>query len=284
VLEQHSNTSGIARAQGRAARERARAARADGIASRHELLATQASPRLRVLHLHMAAMRRDIERRHHAAARLHTAHAERLSSGAVLVPPFMAAIAEEVGARHVGISLVLGDRTEALTVASDAIATALQEVENTLGEGPVHDVTVAGDAVVADEAAFLGRWPRFAPAVARFGVRTVAAEPLRTGSSCLGVLTVFDPPAAPTAPLATVADALVHTALLAPDSADPLDLPLLAGADHHEVVHQACGMVAERLGCDPADGLAVLRARAFATDTTLAALADEVVHRGLKVS
>lgn len=232
----------------------------------------------------MAAMHRDIECRHHAAARLHAAHAERLAAGITPAPPFMAALAAEVGASHVGISLVLGDRTEAVTIASDAIATAVQELEYTLGEGPVHDVAAAGAPVVADEKAFAARWPRFAPAVARFGVRSVAAEPLCTGTGCLGVLTVFDPPAEPAASLATVADALVHTALLAPEGADPLDLPLLAGADHHEVVHQAGGMVAEQLGCEVTDGLAVLRARAFATGTPLAEIANDVVHKGLRMS
>jgi hypothetical protein len=284
VLEQHSSNSVIARAKRRAIRERARATRAAGIADRHEFLAEQGTPQLRVLHLDMAAMHRDIERRHLAAASLHIAYAERLAVAGAASAPFMAALAGEVGASHVGISLVLGDRTEAVTVASDAIATFVQEAENTLGEGPVHDVTAGGVPVVVDETAFPLRWPRFAPAVARFGVRSVAAEPLRTSTGCLGVLTVFDPPTEPVASLATVADALVYTALLAPDSADPLDLPLLAGANDHTFVHQACGMVAEQLGCDVADGLAILQARAFATGTSLAALADDVVHKGLRMS
>jgi hypothetical protein len=281
VLEQHARKSGIAKARQRATRERARATRAAGIANRHELLAAQVNPQLRVLHLDMAAIHRDIERRHYAAARLHTAHAERLESGTV--PPFIAAVADELGAGHVGISLVLGDRTGAVTVASDAVATIGQDLENTLGEGPVHDVVAAGHPIVADEAAFALRWPLYAPAMARYGVRSVAAEPLRTTAGCLGVLTVFDPPAEQIASLATVADALVHSALLVPDSADPLDLPLLVGADHHAVVHQASGMIAEQLGCEPADGLAVLRARAFAADTPLAVLADEIVHKGLRL-
>lgn len=228
-------------------------------------------------------MYRDIERKHLAAARLQLAYSQRLAVAGAASAPFMAALAEEVGATHVGISLVLSDRTEAVTVASGAIATALQEAENTLGEGPVHDVTAAGVPVVVDETAFPMRWSRFALAVARFGVRSVAAEPLRTSTGFLGVLTVFDPPAEPAASLAAVANALVRIALLAPNSTDPLDLPLLAGADHHEVVHQAGGMVAEQLGCDVADGLAILRARAFATGRSLTAIAHDVVHKGLRL-
>jgi hypothetical protein len=279
---QHPGSNGVERAQERAARERARAVRAAEIAERHELLAVQGSPNLRQLHLDMAAMHRDIERIHHAADGLHSSHAARLTAGTV--PPFIAAVADEIGADHVGISLVRRDRTEAVTVASDTVTTAVHEVERTLGEGPVHDVAERGIPVVADEVSFLRWWPLFAPEVVRLGVHSVAAEPLRTTAGCLGVLTVFDPSAEQAASLPMVADALVHTALLVPESADPLDIPLLAGADDQKIVHQATGMVAVQLGCDVAGGLAILRARAFAADRSLAALADDVVHRGLKVS
>lgn len=236
-------------------------------------------------------MHRDIERRHLAAARMHADHANRLAawaSGRISgAPRFMSAVASTIGARHVGVSLVLGDRTEVVTVSSGPVATAAQDAEFTLGEGPVHDVTEAGAPIVADESALPTRWPQFAPAVAPFGVRAVAAAPLRTGTVCLGALTVFDPPAdvgwsAET--LCTVADALVYTELLVPASADPFDAPLLVDADHRAVVHQASGMVAEQLGCDATDALAVLRARAFGAGKPLAAIADEIVHRGLRLS
>jgi len=242
----------------------------------------------------MAEIHRDIERRHLASAMIHNAHADRVTAwveGRAPAPRFMAAVAATLDASHVGLSLVLGDRTEAVTVASDPVATAAQEAEFTLGEGPVHDVTAAGGPIMADESAFPLRWPQFAPAVARLGVRAVAAAPLRTplraNGGCLGVLTVFDPPAeivGSVEVLSTVADALVDTALLEPESADPLDLPLLAGADHHAVVHQASGIIAAQLGCAPADGLVVLRARAFAAGTPLTTIADEIVHKGLRVT
>jgi hypothetical protein len=244
----------------------------------------------------MAAMHRDIERRHHAASGLHTAHADRLTvwaaggAGPSVAPRFMTAVAATVGARRVGLSLVVGDRPEAVTVASDPVVTAVQNVEFTFGEGPVHDVTAAETPLVVDAVALPLRWPRFASEAARFGVCAVAAAPLRTDNGCLGVLTVFDPPTDPdettatTETLCTVADALVHTALLVPDSADPLDLPLLAGADHRAVVHQASGMIAQQLGCGADDALALLRARAFAEDEPLAAIAAGVVHRRLRLS
>ena len=240
----------------------------------------------------MAELHRAIESRHMAAAGMHADHAARLSvwSGGSAMPRFMTAVASALGVEHVGVSLLLGNREEAVNVGSDAVATAAQEVEFTLGEGPVHDVTTAGAAVAVDETALTARWPRFASAVTELGVRAVAATPLLTRTSCLGVLTVFDPPAEPersattlATTLATVADALVYSSLLVPENGDPLDLPLLDGAEDHAIVHQASGMVAEQLGCRADDALIVLRARAFTTDEPLAAVAAEVVHSGLRL-
>lgn len=285
----NANVADIVGARQRATRERGRALRAAGIAGRHELLAAQAIPSLRGLHREMAELHRGIERRHLAAARMHTEYGDRLAAWAERranpssPPRFITAVAATVGARHVGLSLVLADRTEAVTVASDDTVAAVQELEFTLGEGPMHDVTAAAVPVVVDREALPRRWPRFAPEAARLGVSAVAAAPLRTDAGCLGALTVFDPPVDPdraTETVCAVADALVHTALLAPDGpADPLDLPLLAEADVRVVVHQASGIIAQRYGCGVGDGLALLRARAFAEDTPLAAVAAEVVHR-----
>ena len=269
-------------------REQARAMRAAEVAVRHELLATQVSPELRELHLEMAHTHRTMERRHLAAAKMHAEHAARLAAwgGRTAEPRFMAAVASVLEVRHVGVSLLHRDRSEAVNVGSDRVTTAAQDTEFTVGEGPVHDVAASGDPLAVDEAELPSRWPRFASAVARLGVSAVAAAPMRTSVGCLGVLTVFDPPvesARSAEMMATVADALTHSSVLAPQSADPLDLPLLAGADHHNVVHQASGMVAEQLGCAVEDAIVVLRARAFVMDEQLTEIAAEVVHSGLRL-
>lgn len=262
--------------------------RAAEIAARHELLAAQAGSALRELHLDMAEMHRAIARRHLASARMHSHYADRLAAwrGKSAKPVFIAAVASALDVRHVGVSLLRTDRSEALHVGSDPVAEAAQDVEFTLGEGPVHDVALSGAPLAARADELRSRWPYYADGVARYGVRAVAAAPMRTGEGCLGVLTVFDPPTEQeksAAMMATVADALVHTSLLSPESGDPLDLPLLVGADHHAVVHQASGMIAEQLGCAADDALVVLRARAFVTDRSLDAIAAEVVHSRLRL-
>lgn len=243
---------------------------------------------LRKLHLDMAEMHRSIARRHMASARIHSYHADRLAAwrGRPAEPAFMAAVASALQVRHAGVSLLRDDRSEALHVGSGLVANAAQDVEFTLGEGPVHDVAASGAALTADEHELRSRWPHFADGVARFGVRAVAAAPMCTGTGCIGVLTVFDPPAErerSAAMMATVADALVYSTLLSPESGDPLDLPLLVGADTHAVVHQASGVIAEQLGCAVDDALVVLRARSFAEDRPLDAIAAEVVHSRLRL-
>lgn len=289
VLEPHVPQTGVDGARKRAARERVRAVRAAGIAARHEALALRAGPELRPLHMEMAEMHREIERRHVAAARLHGDYADRLAAWAdgriQRAPRFVTAVASAVGASHVGVSLVLGDRTEVMTVASDPIATAAHEAEFVVGEGPVHDVTTARTLVEADEQVLPRRWPQLAPKVALLGVRAVSAAPLLAKNTCFGALTVFASSADPggSRALSAVADALART-LLAPDSTDPLDVPLIADGDDRAVVHQAAGVVAVQLACSVADALVVLRARAFASDEPLAVIADEVVHAELRLS
>jgi hypothetical protein len=247
---------------------------------------------MRSVHADMAELHRSIEQRHLTSATLHTRHAERLSrwvGGAgrrVTRPPrFMVAVADTLHARAAGLTLFGSDHTEKAVVASDPLATAAQELEFLIGEGPAHDVVARREVVVADELAMPRRWSHYSAAMAQLGVHSVQAAPLYVHSTCLGVLTVFDPSGrgeeAGGGSLSTVADALVHTELLGFDEPDSAGSALLADGDHRAVVHQAAGMIIEQLGCDVADALAVLRARAFVGDEPLDAVARRVLCREL---
>ena len=55
-----------------------------------------------------------------------------------------------------------------------------------------------------------------------------------------------------------------------------------ARASYQLQVHQATGMVTVQAGASIADALAILRAHAFSTETTLAQVAREVVERRLR--
>jgi hypothetical protein len=282
----------MGRAARRADDERARAVRAAGVAARHERLAVEGAQHLRALHATMAEMHRGIEQRHLTAAALHGAHAERLSRWAAAAgrratrpPRFMAVVAETLDARAAGLSLLGSDRTEKAVVASNPVAAAAQELEFTIGEGPVHDAATNRELVVITEDALPAQWAHYSPAVARLGVRAVDAAPMCVNETCFGVLTVFDPPGAGVAArartLGRVRDALVHTELLGMGAPDPGESSLFADGDHRAVAHQAAGMITEQLGCSPGDALAVLCASAFAGDEPTDVTARRVLRREL---
>ena len=287
MLSSQGAISAMGRAKQRADDERARAARAAEVVARHETLAIEGTQQLRTLHETMAEMHRGIEQRHLTAAALHGTHATRLArwaagtgSRTTRPPRFLAAVAESLDARAVGLSLLGSDRTEKAAVASNRLATAAQDLEFTFGEGPAHDAAANRDLVVIAADTLPARWTHYSPAVARLGVRAVDAAPMCVHEVCLGVLTVFDPPGVDVAARATtlhrVSDALVHTALLAFDEDS-----LLAEGDHRAVIHQAAGMITEQLGCSVADALAVLRARAFVENEPADVVARRVLRREL---
>ena len=86
------------------------------------------------------------------------------------------------------------DSTARETVyASDQVASELEELTLTLGEGPGVDAFVGGPILVADVMApdGLTRWPVFAPAAAQAGVRGVFALPMRVGAIRLGVMDLY---------------------------------------------------------------------------------------------
>jgi hypothetical protein len=66
----------------------------------------------------------------------------------------------------------------------------------------------------------------------------------------------------------------------------PPDEPNLDGRpwEARSEIHQAVGMVVAQLGVDPDDAFALLRAHAFAHNTTLAAVAQDIISRRLHFS
>jgi hypothetical protein len=239
------------------------------VAARHESLANQGSVRMRRLHRTMAATQRRVERRLRRSAEVYRAHARRLMS-ANLGPASLGVVAGALGARGAALTLLGTTRYEEAAIASSPRAAAVQELEFTLGEGPVHDAAETGRLVIADASSMLARWAQYTPAVTELGVRSVTAAPLCLSRTCIGVLTAFNAPGDTAhAMVDGVAKALFERLLVAETTA----------ADDRSVVHQATGMIAARLRCPVGDALAVLRARAYAENEAIGVLARRVVDR-----
>jgi hypothetical protein len=169
--------------------------------------------------------------------------------------------------------------------ATGPVAARLDELEEVLGEGPSLDAYNTGEPVLADlgDAASSRRWPVFTGAALRgIGTVTVLAVPMRPDRQTVGVFAVHDMPSGPVDELTgsaqfladAIAVALVRNTGPWEDSGEG---PWPARAR----VHQAIGMVVAQLRLRPDDAEALLRAHAYALDTTLADIADHVVMRRL---
>ncbi|MBS2531181.1 ANTAR domain-containing protein [Catenulispora sp. NF23] len=286
----------------RAEVEHRRAVRAAEIAARHETQMLTAAEGMRALHARMAVMHRQAEQQHRTAARIHTAHADRLrrwaegSQDPQAPSDLMAAACETLGASGAAFTLFGTDQTEVLTAASNPASRTAQHLEFTFGQGPARETVRLHRPVIAAGTEIAATWPIYGPAVERLGIGAVAAVPVAMAGQTLGALTVFDPPMAdgPDAegPDLEAFEATAET-LVASLEPPPLSgayeeftrCPSLVGqADLWAVVNQAAGMVSVQCRCGTADALALIRAHAFAENRPVDEVAADIVARTLRLS
>jgi hypothetical protein len=191
-------------------------------------------------------------------------------------------------AEGAAVTLATGEPERLTVYATDAIAARLAELEEVIGEGPGVDAFTRGESVLADLGAeeASSRWPMYTSAATEaVGRLRVLAVPMRPEQIAVGVLTLQQVPVAPgpgyqdTAQL--LADAIAVTLLR--DS----DVVLHDAEDSwptRATIHQSVGMVVAQLRVDPDDAEALLRAHAYALDTSLADIARHVVNRTLVFS
>ncbi|MDT5035129.1 MAG: hypothetical protein QOE03_314 [Micromonosporaceae bacterium] len=223
--------------------------------------------------------------------RLWSVLAEHVRGGPVAVAHVGAAMVATTGVDGVAITVMLDATPRETVYASDRVASVLEELTLTLGEGPGVDAcsgrtTLADDLTAPD---CLSRWPVFAPAAVRAGVCAIFALPLRVGGIRLGAVDLYR---ARPGPLGRerLADALVLAdmacALLLDAAHDEPSQPYRYGSEpaglRHPEVHQATGMITVQLGVTAAVALIRLRAYAYANDRRLRDVARDVVARRLR--
>jgi GAF domain-containing protein len=195
-----------------------------------------------------------------------------------------AVVVSAAGVDGVAVTVVLAATPQETIYASDRVASQLEELTLTVGEGPGVDAFAGGPVLVADLSAAerLARWPAFAPAAVQAGVRAAFALPLRIGAVHLGVMSLYRVQPGDLDP-EQLADALVladTACALLLDAADG-SRPAPAVLQHPEV-HQATGMILVQLGVSAAVALVRLRAYAYAHDRPLRDVAADVVARRLR--
>ncbi len=199
--------------------------------------------------------------------------------------------AQAIGMSGAGIMVFEGDLPRGSVCTTDPVSVLIEDLQYTLGEGPCVDAHTLGEPVSeADLAApAVPRWPAFGPPAVTKGARAVFGFPVRIGAIRIGALNLYrDRPGSLSgdqhADALVMADVAARAVLSIQADAPPgtLSAELETGADFHLVVHQAAGMVSVQLDVSVAEALLRLRARAFATETPLTEVAQDVVDRRLR--
>jgi hypothetical protein len=199
-----------------------------------------------------------------------------------------AEIIEMTGA---GIMLLADDQPQASLCTTNDVSALIEELQYTLGEGPCVDAHRASIPVAEPDLADprVVRWSAFSRSAVEAGARAVFGFPLMVGGARLGALNLYRDEPGPLTPdqradALVVADVAARAIIGMQAGAMPgsLGAELETGGSFRFVVHQAAGMVAVQLGVSVADALVQLRARAFSTDRTIVAVANDVVNRRLR--
>jgi hypothetical protein len=188
-----------------------------------------------------------------------------------------------------GAITVANAEPERLTLhATDTVAAQLEELEEVLGEGPSLDAYTSGSPVLADlsEQSCIRRWPVLTSTVlGDIGAVTVLAVPMRPDRETVGVFAIHDLPRMPIEELTGSAQLLADTIAIAlVENAGPWNTTADDTWPTWARIHQAIGMVIAQLQVSPDDAEALLRAHAYASDTTLGDIAGHVVDRRLAFS
>ena len=190
-----------------------------------------------------------------------------------------------------GITL-MSSRYSGPVCSSNEQTGLLEDLQFSLGEGPCRDAYTSGAPVSEPDLrnSLVVRWPNYTSPALAIGARGVFAFPLHAGVGRIGVLTLYQKDAGALS-AEQMADSLVLASVLAAtmltvqsrNDPDVLADELTDDSSHRAEVHQATGVVAMQLGIDVSEALLRIRAHAFATERRIAAVADDIVARRLRL-
>ncbi|TCC66502.1 ANTAR domain-containing protein [Kribbella pittospori] len=217
--------------------------------------------------------------------------AARIDGGLPSLRYAVSACSEALSAVGAGLSMSPEAGPYEPLLATTSEVGVLEELQFTLGQGPSADAIASGAPVLATDLSALdavSRWPAFAPAAARHGVRGIFAFPIGAGAARIGALSIYRRQAGPLGG-DQLLDALVYADavfVLALDDRHGLSADLdqvidAAFTARRAEVHQAAGLVAAQQRISVTDALALLRAHAFSSGSPLHVIATEVMARRL---
>lgn len=188
-----------------------------------------------------------------------------------------------LGSQGGSVTLTSTPGSPFVLASTDPVAERVETLQEVLGTGP----RLEAHATARPATLVVGHEPD-APSSLAQGLREsvgpicVRSFPMVVGGSVLGVFSVHLPPDAQLArddDEALVVAAIIGGALLR--DVDEESSSMLSGWPERARIHQATGMVIAQLQVSPDDALTLIRAHAYAQDTTVAAVASALVERRL---
>src|ERR1700712_3277383 len=167
--------------------------------------------------------------------------------------------------------------------ATDQIAAELEQLQDVLSEGPCWDAYLSGSSQTTNLTPEQDpQWPQFGPAARQaVGLRTVYGLPMTPHRQTMGVLSAHLAGTNTELPIGLeasvfLADTIGAALLLDPQQHDPNGQggPWSGRAR----VHQATGMIIAQLRISPDDAMAILRAHAYAHNTGLDDIAEQIIR------
>jgi hypothetical protein len=192
-----------------------------------------------------------------------------------------------------GISMMTRGGHRGTVCATDDVASVIEDLQFTLGEGPCVDAFHTGPVMIPDllDRLQLARtpWPQFTGEALAAGARALFAFPLHIGAIRIGAFDMYrDQPGPLTASQLGVALSFADAAagsLLAERFGASIDLSIDSsqpGASYHAQVHQATGMISVQLDVAIDDAFVRLRAHAFSNEKPVNDVARAVVDGRLR--
>jgi hypothetical protein len=185
------------------------------------------------------------------------------------------------------LTLAYGDEQRVTLCATDEWSAQLEDLQEVIGEGPSYDAyrDRSIQTLVVDGAVEL-RWPLLSDGIKHgLGGCSVYAIPIKPGPETMGVATFYQREPGSLSIGDDEAQLLIDAVGVAlvkdPDILDDDSLAKAESWNSRARVHQATGMVMAQLGVSSDDGIALLRAHAYAHQRSLVAISDDVIVRRL---
>ncbi len=177
-----------------------------------------------------------------------------------------------------GVLQILRDRTMSTAGATDAVVQQLDELQQTLGEGPCIQAAFSDGTVQSDDVGTDQRWPRWGPAAARLGVGGVVSVHLYSGPDELGALNLYQFGSRSYSPEELEAANLIgaHASIALAHFRDTEHLWKAIDARHR--IGQAQGILMERFNLTAEASFALLRRLSQEGHVKLHVVADQVVR------